>query len=136
MKYKALDGSTGECEIWGPGPKDRTVWAIRRSDGKAIVLKTSGSTRTEIEYETPPVIAAPPKHAVDLAREVVDRYKEAMDLFRPILGPTTPMDPDYTVAVVILEMADRAEKSRTPFINARGGKAPISDKRLREMMDE
>ncbi|MFE7797026.1 hypothetical protein [Nocardia sp. NPDC057440] len=130
MIYTDLTGRTVEGSVWSAGPKDKTIWVIG-PDGEAVVVNPTKAE--QVEYTAPHYLPPVPDSAIEVAQEILDRYRSDMDMLRPILGNTTPVSPDYKVAAEIIKMAEAAEASRKPFIEAHGGRKPISDERLRQI---
>jgi hypothetical protein len=127
--YKDLAGHTQEGFVWSPGPRDKTIWVLR-PDGTAVVVNPT--KREQVEYTAPQYLQSVPDNAVAVAQDILDTYREAKRELQG-LGNITPASPDHSVAAAIIRAAELAQQSRKPFIEAHGGRAPISDKRFREI---
>lgn len=132
MEYTDLMGRKVAGEVWCQGPRDKTIWVIRPNGTAAVVNPTK---RVEVEYEAPVFIPPVASNLLELAEKVNADHK-AIRKELAALGPITFLSPELELASAILKHADAADKSRLPFINAHGGRAPISDKRLREIAAE
>lgn len=144
MIYTNLDGVQVSGEVISEGPLHNTCW-VRGGGGSFAVVKVAKvkgvEQRTQVDYTIPQHLPPVDPAVLAVAQEVVDRYKAFMDELRPILGPTTPIHPDYEVASAILKAHDAAQKSRKPFLDVYPHpgdtkRLPISLKRLRELADE
>lgn len=126
MKYRNLAGCEVEGEIWSAGPRDKTLWVLRPDGTGAVVNPTKG---VEVEYEHPQLVPSP--HPA--LREIAEHWEDVRKQLSPILGHLTPIGPDAPYVTATIKQIEESQSSRTPFIEAHGGRLPISDKRLRAL---
>lgn len=147
MKFKDLAGNETTGTVHCQGALAGTVWV---HDGNRWFL-VHATKRAEVDYEMPVHLPPVPKAVENIALEIVEAYRESRRVFAS-LG-VTPVDPDLEWAVATLAAADKARKSRQPFINAHSLllgknlagdfysnhhqiKSAVADKRLKELASE
>lgn len=147
MKFKDLHGNDASGTVHCQGALAGTVWV---HDGNRWFL-VHATKRAEVEYEMPVHLPPVPKPIEKIAEDIVEAYRESRRVFAS-LG-VTPVDPDLDWAVAILEAAEKARKSRLPFINSHSLllgknlagdfysshhqiKSAVADKRLKELASE
>lgn len=130
MIYTDLQGNRHEGEVWSLGPIANTVWVVR-DDGHAAVVHAT--KLAEVEYEQPQRLRPPPAEAVKIAKDIEDRYRSVQALFRDMGLTTTPVGPEWEMAQAVLNLNDRAQESRLPYINAHGGKNPVGEAKFKSL---
>lgn len=138
MKYTDLEGCEVDGEVWSQGPVANSVWVLNSNGAHVVkVSKVKGvEKRIEVEYEPPQHVPPVPAELEAYAQDIVDTYREQQTFLLPLLGPTTPVDPNYDAAVAILAQARASRESRPPFINAHSGNLAVSDRKLKELSSE
>lgn len=133
MIYTALNGAHVEGTIWSPGPKTGTIWVLR-PDGTAAVVNATKAE--EVEYAAPQYLQPVAPAVMEVVTEILIRYRVLRRQLEPILGTLVPASPDHTLALKLDADNEAAKRSRAPYIEAHGGRAPISDVRFKKLSQE